>query len=169
LKFKESTHLQIYSDGASRGNPGPAAVAIKIVDENGAVVKKISKFLGSRTNNEAEYEALIIALKLALNVSEGIIHCFLDSELVVKQLNGEYQVRSLRLKRLWSKVRELMQHFQRVSFNHVLRTDKNIEEVDRLANRVLDRARCQHLAKSRLIGTYSPFTPNGVCHELEFI
>ena len=139
MRSKELTQLRIYSDGASRGNPGPAAVAVKMMDENGVVVKRFSKFLGRRTNNEAEYEALIIALELARNFTEGCVHCFLDSELVVKQLNGEYRVRSLRLEGPWLKVRELQQHFQSVSFAHVPRTDKNIEEVDKMANRVLDR------------------------------
>jgi ribonuclease HI len=139
LQSKGLSRLQIYSDGASRGNPGPAAAAVKIVDESGAAVKRFSKFLGKRTNNEAEYEALIIALEMARDFTDGYVQCFLDSELVVKQLNGEYQVRNPRLERLWLKARELQQRFRRVSFNRVLRTNTDIEEVDKLANRVLDR------------------------------
>lgn len=138
LLSKELAELQVYSDGASRGNPGPAAIAVKIVDDNGVVLKRLSKFLGRRTNNEAEYEALILGLELARNFTRGCAHCFLDSELVVKQLNEEYQVRNARLGSLWLKVRKLQRHFNRVSFNHVSRTHKNIEEMDRLANRVLD-------------------------------
>jgi len=139
LRSRELNRLKIYSDGASRGNPGPAAAAIKIVDESGATVKRFSKFLGNRTNNEAEYEALIIALELARDFTDGYVQCFLDSELVVKQLNGEYRVRNPRLESLWLKVRELQQRFHRVSFSHVSRANKDIEEVDKLANRVLDR------------------------------
>ena len=138
MQSKELRQLRTYSDGASRGNPGPAAAAAKIVDENGVVAKKFSKFLGRKTNNQAEYEALIEALQLARDFTKGYVHCFLDSELVVKQLNGEYQVRNPRLEVLWLKVRELQQHFQSVSFNHISRTDKNMKEMDRLANRVLD-------------------------------
>ncbi len=138
MQSKELRQLWTYSDGASRGNPGPAAVAIKIVDENGVVAKKFSKFLGRKTNNQAEYEALIEALQLAHDFTKGYVHCFLDSELIVKQLNGEYQVRNPRLEVLWLKVRELQQHFQSVSFNHISRTDKNMKEVDASANRVLD-------------------------------
>ncbi len=130
----------MYSDGASRGNPGPAAIAVKIVDEDGTVLKVFSKFLGEKTNNEAEYGALIAALELAEGFTKGYVHCILDSELVVKQLNGEYKIKSPRLKSLWLKVRELEQHFQKVAFNHVSRMDKNIEEVDELANHVLDMA-----------------------------
>ncbi len=139
LQSRRLARLRIYSDGASRGNPGPAAIALTIVDEDGVLVKKVSKFLGKRTNNEAEYEALIIALKLARDFTEGHVKCFLDSELVVKQLNREYQVRSPHLEGLWLKVRGLQRHFQSVSFTHVSRVDRNIEEVDKLANRVLDR------------------------------
>ncbi len=139
MQSKELTQLRIYSDGASRGNPGPAAAAVKIMDENGAVVKRFSKFLGKRTNNEVEYEALIIALELAHDFTDGYVQCFLDSELVVKQLNGEYRVRNPRLESLWLKVRELQQLFRSVSFSHVSRANKDIEEVDKLANRVLDR------------------------------
>lgn len=135
-----SRGVRVYSDGASRGNPGPAAIALRIYDEKGGVVKTVSKFLGRRTNNEAEYEALITALELAHDFTKGAVHCFLDSELVVKQLNGEYQVRNSRLESLWLRIRELQRHFQEVTFAHVSRTDENVKDVDKLANRVLDRA-----------------------------
>ncbi len=128
-----------YCDGASRGNPGPAAIACEIVDEKGTVLKRFSKFLGKRTNNEAEYEALLAALELARGLTRGRVDCFLDSELVVRQLRGEYRIRSPRLRSLWLKVREAQQCFQNVSFTHVPRTDKNIEEVDELANSLLNR------------------------------
>jgi ribonuclease HI len=135
---KMHDRLRIYSDGASRGNPGPAAIAIKILDENGKVLKKASKYLGRRTNNEAEYEALATALEFASDFTDGEVQCFLDSELVAKQLNGEYRVKSPRLEGLWLKVRKLQQHFHKVTFNHVPRTDENVEEVDNMANHVLD-------------------------------
>lgn len=135
----ESRQLRIYSDGASRGNPGPAAIAVKVLDENGVVLKKFSKFLGNKTNNEAEYEAVIEALELARNFGGRTVDFFLDSELVMKQLNEEYRVRNPRLKILWVEVCRLKRYFQEVSFNHVSRTDRNIEEVDRLANSVLDK------------------------------
>lgn len=108
--------------------------------EDEATLKRFSRFLGKRTNNEAEYEALIAALEMAQNLTKGDVHCFLDSKLVVKQLAGEYRVRSRRLRSLMLKVRELQDHFQKVIFNHVSRTDKSIVEVDKLANWVLDRA-----------------------------
>lgn len=140
MRSKMLRGVRVYSDGASRGNPGPAAIALRIYDEKGGVVKTVSKFLGRRTNNEAEYEALITALELAHDFTKGAVHCFLDSELVVKQLNGEYQVRNSRLESLWLRIRELQRHFQEVTFAHVSRTDENVKDMDKLANRVLDRA-----------------------------
>jgi ribonuclease HI len=138
LLLKAHGRLRIYSDGAARGNPGPAAIAIKLLDEKGAVLKRVSKYLGRRTNNEAEYEALAAALESARGFTDDEVQCFLDSELVVKQLKGEYQVKRPKLESHWLKIRELQQHFRKVSFNHVPRTDKNVEEVDRMANHVLD-------------------------------
>lgn len=130
--------LLIYADGASRGNPGPAAIAVKIMDRAGVVVESRSKFIGKRTNNEAEYEALILALSMAMALDPGAVDCYLDSELVVKQLNGEYRVRSPRLESLWLEARRLAGGFQQVSFNHVLRTNRNIAEVDKMANHLLN-------------------------------
>ena len=139
LQPKESSRIDVYTDGASRGNPGPAAVAVKIVDENGCVLRRVSKILGKRTNNEAEYEALVVALSVAGDFTKGHVHCFLDSELVVRQLNGEYKVTNPRLKDLWLKIRSLEKRFQQVAFSYISREDKNIREVDRQANRVLDK------------------------------
>ncbi len=139
MSSREVSQLRTYSDGASRGNPGPAAVAAKIVNNKGVVLKKWSRFLGRRTNNEAEYEALIIALNLARDFTDGYVQCFLDSELVVKQLNSEYRVRNPRLKKFWCHVRELQQNFRSVSFNHLPRDNRNMQEVDGMANRVLDK------------------------------
>ena len=139
MPHKEPDNLLIYSDGASRGNPGPAAAAFRILDERGVLMKSSTQFLGRRTNNEAEYEAVIFALKEAQNFTKEVVHCFLDSELVVKQLNGEYQVLNPRLEDLWLRVREIQQKFQNVSFSHVPRSNINIKEVDKLANRALTK------------------------------
>ncbi|MCW3982358.1 MAG: ribonuclease HI family protein [Candidatus Bathyarchaeota archaeon] len=138
LRSEELRDLRIYTDGASRGNPGPAAIAGKMVAEDGVVLKIFSKFLGRRTNNESEYEALLAALSLAANFTKGRVQCSLDSELIVKQLNGEYRVRKPELMDLWRRVRKLQDGFQQVTFTHVPRTEENMKEVDKLANRVLD-------------------------------
>lgn len=133
--------LKVYSDGASRGNPGISAIAFMIVTEDGKLLKRYSKYVGIRTNNQAEYEALICALESASTLTDQDVTCYMDSELVVKQLNGEYQVRNPELKTLWFKVQELKQKFQRVTFTNVPRIDIYIEKVDRLANQALDRVK----------------------------
>ena len=141
--------LEVYSDGGSRGNPGDSAIAFKIVRENGRVVKRSSRRLGIRTNNQAEYEALISALTSASTVTAQPVpcHCYLDSELVVKQLNGDYTIKTPELKMLWSHVHEL-QKFRRITFTHVPRTNPHIAEVDRLVNAALARLKDNHVGAS---------------------
>ena len=131
--------LSVYSDGASRGNPGPSAIAFMILSDNNRVLKKNSEYLGIRTNNQAEYEALISALKFASKLTGQEVICYLDSALVVKHLNGDYRVRNPQLKLLWQKVHELVQGFQKTSFIHVPRSDRYIQRVDQLANQALNR------------------------------
>lgn len=133
--------LRVYSDGASRGNPGISAIAFMILTEDGRLLKRYSRYVGVRTNNQAEYEALISALESASNLTDQEVTCCMDSELVVKQLNGEYQVRNPKLKTSWLKVQELKQSFQRITFKSVPRTDIHIKQVDRLANQTLDRVK----------------------------
>jgi len=133
--------LRIYSDGASRGNPGPSAIAFVILTEDGKILKRHSEYVGVRTNNQAEYEALISALESASELTSQEVVCYLDSELVVKHLNGEFQVRSSKLKTLWLRVRGLEQRFQKIIFKHVPRTENYIQEVDWLANQTLDKVR----------------------------
>ncbi len=130
--------IKVYSDGASRGNPGISAIAFIILDWDDRLLKTHSEYVGIRTNNQAEYVALISALESASKLSDQQVTCFMDSELVVKQLNGEYKVRNPKLKTLWLKVQELKQSFRRVTFKSVPRTDLHIRQVDRLANQALD-------------------------------
>jgi len=131
--------LKVYSDGGARGNPGPAAAAFLIVSENDMVLRAESHFLGERTNNQAEYEALIAALEAAAQLCAEEIICHLDSELVGKHLTGEFKVRNADLRRLWSKVQELKRCFKRVSFVNVPRINKYIQEADGLVNEQLDQ------------------------------
>jgi ribonuclease HI len=133
------TKLKIYSDGGARGNPGPAAAAFLIFSEDGELLKADSRFLGKRTNNQAEYEALIAALEFAVQLDVQEVVCHLDSELVGKHLTGEYSVKNPELKRRWSKVQELRRRFKRVSFINVPRTNKRIQEADSLVNERLDK------------------------------
>jgi ribonuclease HI len=131
--------LQIFSDGGARGNPGPAAVAFIILSGNGHVLMTNSHYIGLRTNNQAEYEALIAALKLAAKLHAKEVVCYLDSELVAKQLTGEYMVKNSKLKILWSKVQELNRNFKKIGFKSVPRTHGLIQQADKLVNEALDR------------------------------
>lgn len=137
------SRLDVYSDGASRGNPGPSAVAFIILAPDGRILKETSNRIGVRTNNQAEYEALISALRHASRLTDREIVCYMDSELVVKQLNEEYQVRDEHLMKLWLEVQQLKQLCEKVSFIWLPRTNSTIQKADRLANEMLDEAR-QH-------------------------
>ncbi|MCK4476893.1 MAG: reverse transcriptase-like protein [Methanophagales archaeon] len=130
--------LLIYTDGASRGNPGPAGIGVVICDESGKIVKEYEEFIGTATNNIAEYRALIKALELAGIFSINKIDCFSDSELMVKQLNGEYRVKNEKLGKLFLQVREKEKRFEKVNYFHVPREEDLIKRADKLANRAID-------------------------------
>jgi ribonuclease HI len=126
------------SDGGARGNPGPGAVAA-LVRKEGEILTKSSKFIGEEiTNNVAEYEGLILALELASTVTKEDITCFLDSELVVKQLLGEYKVRNHNILPLFLKVQKLQESFKSIKYAHVPRIDNFQVIVDELLNEELD-------------------------------
>jgi len=144
LKTAKYAQVKIFSDGASRGNPGPSAVAFMILGVDNRELKRYSRFIGVGTNNQAEYKALIGALEAAADLTDGNLTCYLDSELVVKQLNGEYEVRNLVLKGLWREVDRIKQRFRTVSFQHVPRTNMYIREVDEMVNEELDEVQ-KHL------------------------
>jgi ribonuclease HI len=128
----------VFSDGGARGNPGPAALAFLVLSENHQVLMTHARYIGSHTNNQAEYEALIAALEFARTVNAEEVICHLDSELVTKQLTGEYRVRNSELRKLWSKAQELKSRFKKVSFVNVPRTNLQIQRVDALVNEVLN-------------------------------
>jgi len=130
----------VFSDGGARGNPGPAAIAFIIISENGQTLMTKSRYVGSRTNNQAEYEALIAALESAVALSAEEATCHIDSELVAKQLTGEYAVKNRELRKMWDRVQELKKRFKKVSFKNVPRTNSQIQTVDKLVNETLDAA-----------------------------
>jgi len=127
-----------YTDGASRGNPGLAAGAYILVDREGKVFEERGWFLGTRTNNEAEYEALIAGLDAAAGHGCRVLAVFSDSELVVRQMQGTYRVRALRLLPYHTRAREALARFKQVSFRSVPREDPLIQRADLLCNQVLD-------------------------------
>ena len=130
----------IFSDGGARGNPGPAAIAFVILSSEGKVLMKNSRFVGAHTNNQAEYEALIAALEAAVELHAEEVTCHLDSELVTKQVTGEYRVRNSELRKLLNKVNELTRFLKKVSFISVPRSNVHIQEADALVNEALDKA-----------------------------
>lgn len=130
--------LIIYTDGASKGNPGPAGIGIVICDESGKVVKEYGEFMGNVTNNIAEYRALITALELAAAFPVNEVECFSDSELMVRQLNGEYRVKNEKLRVLFLQVREKEKRFEKVNYFHVPREEDLIKRADKLANIAID-------------------------------
>jgi len=129
--------VKIYSDGASRGNPGPSAIAFMILGADDQVLKRYSTTIGIGTNNEAEYKALMHALRVAVDFADGEVACYLDSELVVRQLNREYKVSNPSLKVLWHEVNQIKQRFRNVSFEYLPRTDINMQKVDKMAKKTL--------------------------------
>lgn len=126
----------IYSDGGARGNPGPAGIGAVIYNEEKQEIATISRFIGKATNNQAEYKALIAVLQKAkdLNIKEAIV--YLDSELIVKQINGEYKVKDKDLAKLFIEVYNLKQSFDKISFFHVRREEN--KRADSLANEAMD-------------------------------
>lgn len=130
--------LKIYTDGGARGNPGPAGIGCVIFGEKGKVVEKISKYIGQATNNQAEYKALIAGLIKAKELGAKEIEVFLDSELVVKQLNREYRVKDKDLAPLFVQIYNISLGFKKIVFKHIFR-EKN-ELADKLVNQALDKA-----------------------------
>ncbi len=127
---------KIYTDGGSRGNPGKAASGFLIFDENNQIYTLGGEYLGIQTNNFAEYSALILALKTSIKEKLRDVECYLDSELVVKQLNGEYKVKDMNISKLFSQVDELRKMFNHISFNHIPRSENKF--ADKIVNTILD-------------------------------
>jgi ribonuclease HI len=126
-----------YCDGGSRGNPGPSGYGVSIEDAAGHPVADLSEFLGVKTNNFAEYSGLLAALEYALNHGLPRLRVVADSELMVKQMKGQYQVKSPDLRPLWEEAKRRAARLERFEIQHVLR-GKN-KRADALANQAMDR------------------------------
>ena len=129
--------VTLYTDGASRGNPGDAAWAYVIV-RDGSVAASCSGYIGTTTNNVAEYHAVINGLRAARTFTEGRLKVRSDSELVVRQLTGRYRIRKEHLAALAGEVQRLARNFAEVRFESVPREHPCIQIADRLCNDVLD-------------------------------
>lgn len=125
----------VFSDGAAKGNPGPSGAGWLICDPQGQVRSENGKFLGHGTNNEAEYQALTAALEEVLSLGAEAVNVHLDSELLVRQLNGQYRVKSDRLRIFYLQAQDLLRRFQEYAIIHIPR-ERN-QEADRLANQAI--------------------------------
>lgn len=127
--------VTVYTDGGARGNPGPAAIG-GVILRGEETLEEFSAYIGEKTNNQAEYAALLAGLERAAKHTDVTVRCVLDSELVVKQLNGEYKVKSPELKKLVPKVRHLEERFKTVTYEHTRREGN--ARADALVNQALD-------------------------------
>ncbi|PIV10468.1 MAG: hypothetical protein COS49_00345 [Candidatus Portnoybacteria bacterium CG03_land_8_20_14_0_80_41_10] len=134
--------ITIYTDGGARGNPGPAAIGV-VIKKEGQTLKKYFQFIGEATNNQAEYEAVIFALKKVKllfgrkKAKTMALEVYTDSELMARQLNHQYKIKEEDLQPLFLKVWNLILNFGQVSFKHILRQQN--KEADRLVNQALDK------------------------------
>lgn len=128
----------IFTDGGSRGNPGPSGAGGIIFDGDHQIVSEISKFLGHQTNNYAEYQALKLTLEKAieLGLNEYEIEAFLDSKLVVEQVKGNWTVNSKNILPVYHEIKQLLLQFKNITFTHILR--KYNKQADQLANMAMD-------------------------------
>ena len=137
IQPKPESYLVAHIDGGARGNPGPAGYGVVIEDEKGNKVASLSEYLGHRTNNYAEYSGLLAALQYAVDHDHKALKIISDSELMVRQLRGQYKVKNPTLIELHRRAKELIAKLDRFEIGHVLR-EKN-READKLANQAMDR------------------------------
>ena len=134
--MKVVNKVKIFCDGASRGNPGPASAGAVLLDENGVRVSEVSQKLGITTNNVAEYTALILALEKVQELNPQSVHICADSQLMIRQLNGEYRVKHPQIRPLYERARQLLEQLPKWEAEHI-RRELN-READALANAALD-------------------------------
>ena len=134
---EEPRRLVVNVDGGARGNPGPAAIAAVVATEGGELLTERGEVIGSATNNVAEYRALLLGLELARELGAREVDLVGDSELVVRQVRGEYRVKDAGLRELHAQVRAAIEGFDRWSIRHVRREEN--AAADRLVNEALDR------------------------------
>ena len=146
INNRESTPKKIrlvktYSDGASRGNPGPAGIGALVFDEADEKITQEFRYIGETTNNEAEYRALLLALDLARDLTNGSVECHMDSQLLARQLNGQYALKSEKLAKFFEEVKARAQRFSSVTYTHLSREHPKLQMADKLANKGIDEAR----------------------------
>ena len=135
---RDDARHHLYTDGGARGNPGPAGIGARLLTASGDVVEELADFIGTATNNVAEYQALLAGLELALDRGVERLDVFMDSELVVRQVKGQYKVKDAGLKPLHAQACQLLSRFHEVDVGHV-RREQNAE-ADGLVNEAIDAA-----------------------------
>jgi len=129
--------LIIYTDGGSRGNPGPSATGVVIKDTKGKTLEAYGEYLEEQTNNYAEYSAVLSGLKKALKLKAAEVECIVDSKLVCEQLNGNWKIKEPTLQKLFVQTYNVMQKFKKVTIRHTLREGNT--KADAEVNKVLDK------------------------------
>jgi ribonuclease HI len=132
----DGKRVRVFSDGAARGNPGPAGAGAVVLDPKGRVLARVGKFLGKQTNNVAEYEGLLLGLSRAKELGAREVEVRADSLLLIRQLEGAYQVKNAALKALHAKAKELLRSFDRVDLRHIPREENTL--ADEMSNRAID-------------------------------
>lgn len=163
-----SEWITAYCDGGSRGNPGPAGYGVYIQDENSQKIAELSEFLGKKTNNFAEYSGLLAALDYAVTHGHTHLRVVADSELMVKQMKGQYRVNSPELRPLYEEARRRVARLEAFQIQHVLR-GKN-KRADELANQAMDRGTgrtVQSASTPPKPQTLRGFVKGGVIHLVE--
>lgn len=135
-KTDDLQHVIIYSDGGSRGNPGPSASGFVIMNQREHVIHEGGMYLGITTNNQAEYHGVRLGLEKALTLDARIVECRIDSMLVVNQLNGVYVIKNRELWPIHERIQELVTHFDKVTFTHVKREFNQL--ADGMVNKILN-------------------------------
>lgn len=132
----KNSGITLYTDGCCKGNPGPAGIGVVIKDSRKKILKELSEYIGEATNNIAEYSALIRGLEIAGDLGARDITVFMDSELIVKQLSGEYRVKDEGMKKLFLQTLEVIKDFKSFEIKHIDRSRN--KEADKLANRAIN-------------------------------
>ena len=128
--------VQVFSDGAARGNPGPAGAGAVVVDSSGNVVAEVGRYLGQQTNNVAEYQGLLLGLRHALKHGANEVEVLADSQLLIRQLSGIYRVKHPGLIPLFEEAKKLLKQFRKVDLRHIPREQNGA--ADEMSNRAID-------------------------------
>ncbi len=131
--------LHLYTDGASRGNPGQSAIAFLAVSEHQAILKEHAEVIGETTNNAAEYSAIIKALEYASEAREKEVTVTSDSLLVISQLNNTYKIKARHLFKFYDRVKDFETGFTKITYRHAPRENKYISLCDKMVNEILDQ------------------------------